>query len=72
MEREREKKEREGKKKKALDPNASLNAITWAARQAGMTYGQFVQRMTKEDEARIVEEYAAYLEEQKEKEKIKA
>ena len=63
--REKERKVKEAKKK------ASLNAIAWAAKQANMTYGQFVQQMTKEDEARIAEEYAAYLKEQKEKEKRK-
>lgn len=65
LEREKERKVRETKKK------ASLNAISWAARQAHMTYGQFVQQMTEEDEARICEEYAAYLKEQKQKEKEK-
>lgn len=62
---EKERKAREAKKK------ASLNAISWAAKKANMTYGQFVQQMTAEDEARIAEEYAAYLEKQKEKEKRK-
>lgn len=59
LRREKERKAKEAKKK------ASINAIAWAAKQAHMTYGQFVQQMTEEDEARIAAEYAAYLEEQK-------
>lgn len=68
--RNREKREKE-KKVQAAKQRLSLNAISWAAKQARMSYGQFVQQMTKEDEARICEEYAAYLEKQKEIEKEK-
>lgn len=57
--------ERTLKRKAREHKKIKLNAITWAAKEAHTTYGKFVQGLTKEDEARIYDEYAAYLEEMK-------
>ena len=39
---------------------ASLAALQWAADRAGMSYGQFSQRLKREDETRIQEEFEQY------------
>lgn len=41
-------------------PRVSLAALQWAADRAGMSYGQFSQRLKREDETRIQEEFEQY------------
>lgn len=41
-------------------PRVSLAALQWAADRAEMSYGQFSQRLKREDETRIQEEFEAY------------
>ena len=41
-------------------PRASLAALQWAADRAGQSYGVFTQRLKREEETRIQEEFEAY------------
>ena len=40
-----------------------LDAITWAANQAGVSYGQFSSRLTEAEKETIYAEYRAWQEE---------
>ena len=44
----------------ARKPRASLAALQWAADRAGESYGRFTQRLKREDETRIQEEFEQY------------
>ena len=43
-----------------MRPRASLAALQWAADRAGLSYGQFTQRLSPGDETRIQEEFEQY------------
>ena len=45
----------------ATTSHASLAALQWAADRAGMSYGRFIQRLRPADEARIQEEFDAFI-----------
>ena len=44
----------------ARKPRASLAALQWAVDRAGESYGRFTQRLKREDETRIQEEFEQY------------
>ena len=44
---------RNGALYRASKPKVSLAALSWAAEQAGQSYGAFTQGLTEEDEIRI-------------------
>ena len=59
-------------KQKAMSPRTEittpaelLDAITWAANQAGKTYGQFSCSLTEEEKAVIIREYRQWQEDRK-------
>ena len=44
----------------SLSAAEQLDAITWAANQAGVSYGQFTSRLALEDKERIYDAYQAW------------
>lgn len=50
---------------KHLSTMDQLDAITWAANQAGVSYGQFSSRLTEEDKEAIYAEYQVWQAERK-------
>ena len=54
--------------REALPQSKHLDALTWAADRAGMSYGRFVQTLSAVDRTRIYRQYQKHLDE-KEKEK---
>ena len=45
----------------ATTSHASLAALQWASDRAGMSYGRFIHGLRPADEARIQEEYEAFI-----------
>lgn len=45
----------------ALTKSQQLDAISWAAKKAGMSYGKYSSTLTEEDKTRIYAEYAQLL-----------
>lgn len=48
--------------KGALPQNKHIEALTWAADKANMSYGKYVQTLSATDRARIFARYRDYLE----------
>ena len=42
-------------------PVASIAALSWAAEREGESYGRFILKLTRTDEARIQAEYEAFI-----------
>lgn len=64
---------RSGKMRRApARPTASLSALQWAADRANQSYGQFTQRLTSEDEARIQAEYEEMMRQRAEEQAARA
>lgn len=55
--------------REALPQSKHLDALTWAADQAGMSYGRFVQTLSAVDRTRIYQQYQKHLDE-KEKQQL--
>jgi len=50
----------ERKKAPSLSPTQQLDAISWAAREAGSSYGAFSARLTQEEKNEIYVQYAIW------------
>lgn len=61
----RAEREKEQQRRAKLGVNP-IRAISWAARQRGMTYGTFVATLKDGDEERICREYLEYFKKKKE------
>ena len=54
-------------KPKALSPMQQLEAISWAAKEAGSSYGPFSARLTEEEKVDIYIQYEAWQKERAQK-----